>query len=110
MSITKISHANATKQSSYTRKQAAKLEETKAKLDGVKAKIKTAVANGQIESSEQLMKAELQAESHLATVEQRLAQVKDASEVSLDDLKIGLELAWDDLAISIRKIVARLTS
>lgn len=105
--VAKKTASKSVRKDAYTRKAEAQLEEAVARLETVKARLKGAVADGQIEMAETLRNAEKQADAHVETVRRRLARLRDAGEESWEDLKEGVDEAWEELAVTIKKIVGR---
>ena len=104
---TKKTAPEPARKDAYTRKAEARLEEAMARLDMVKAKIKGAVAGGQMELEATLKNAEQLADAQVETVKRRLARLREAGEDSWDDAKQGVDEAWEELSVAIKKIVAR---
>ena len=92
----------------YERQARVKLDEAQARLIIVKARIRTAVANGDLVLSEALNKAEVRADVHLRRAGLNLKGLIGADDESWDELKNVLEVAQEDIAESVRKIVSRL--
>ena len=93
----------------YARSAEAMLIEKSRKLEYVKAKIEQEIESGRIDISEQLQNAERQADSHLVTAQEKLAELNNASADSWEDLRKVVDTALDDLSQSTKKIVARLS-
>lgn len=106
--MTTKSTARPTGKSVYTRMTEARIAEAGGKLATVKARMRAVIAGGQVEAGETLQKAQAQADSQLARVQRRLDRLKDADEDSWEGHTAGIERAWDDLSLSIKKIVTRL--
>lgn len=92
----------------YEQQARVKLDEAQARLIIVKARIRTAVANGDLVLSEALNKAEVRADVHLRRAGLNLKGLIGADEESWDELKNVLEVAQEEIAESVRKIVSRL--
>lgn len=95
------------KQQAYVANIEAKLSEKTATLNFVKSKINVAKESGRIHASDQLQKAEQQADSCVAELTKMLDQLKSADSNSWEAQRYNVDKAWDDLAQSIKKIVAR---
>ena len=93
---------------SYERQARVELDEAQARLIIVKARIRTAVANGDLVLSEALNKAEVRADVHLRRAGLNLKGLIGAGDESWDEFKNVLEVAQEDIADSVRKIVSRL--
>jgi hypothetical protein len=82
-----------TTQDAYARKAEARLEELDAEIARIKAKAKGAKADAEIEYTEHL--AELREKRDFA--ERTLTEFRAAGEDAADDIKEGIERAWNDL-------------
>lgn len=71
----------------------AKLEEERAHLDLLKARAKRAVADGKIMAYEELADAE----GKLEAVKSKLKELGAATEGAFEEMKTGVETAWDSL-------------
>jgi len=91
----------------YIRNIEVRLAEKKATLRFVKRKIKLANESGRIHASDQLLKAEHQADCCVADLRKQLDQLEGADDQSWERLRYQVDVAWDDLSQSVRKIVAR---
>lgn len=85
----------------------ARICENRMKLEFVRNKVRRASSAGRIVVSEQLQSAERQAECLLQIAEQQLDKMRQADAASWESQKRNVESACDDLAQSIKKIVAR---
>jgi hypothetical protein len=103
------SDADQPKKLRYAHEANARFHEVAVKLAGVTARIRSAVATGDLEMSEQLIQVQRQAEIHLATVERRLKQLEVTDDESWQRQKQILEDGWEDLLRSMKNIVARLS-
>jgi hypothetical protein len=92
----------------YACKAETKLIETTARLDGIKTKLERATADGHLDISESLRRAQRQAEAELVNYHRRLENLKSAGEDSWMAAKAELEDAQEDLARSLKNIMARL--
>jgi len=102
--------AKAANRSRYTGDAETRCEETKAKLAIVTAQIRVAGITGSVETNKQLMKAQFQAETHLATMRRRLERLKLADDQSWPRHKQDVEDGWENLLRSIKNIVTKLSS
>lgn len=91
----------------YIRTYEAKLSLKRAQLWSIKQKVQKAAAAGRIGVSEQLRNAERGADTALATAEAKLQQLGDASDDSWERLTFESNIAWEDLARSLKVIVGR---
>ena len=102
-----VDQRSKTQKQLYVRSIEVKLAEKKVTLEFVKRKIILAMESGRIHASDQLLKAEHQADACVAILKKRLDQLKSADDESWEQQRFDLEMAWDDLSQSIKKIVAR---
>ena len=91
----------------YIRNVEVRLAAKKATLKIVKRKIRLAKEAGRIHASDQLMKAEHQADCCVADLRKQLDQLEAADDQSWEKLCYQLDVAWDELSQSVRRIVAR---
>jgi len=91
----------------YVKTLEARLSAKSAQLAYVKSRVARAADRHRIEVSEQLANAERSADSAMATMTEQLKNLHDADDEAWEDLRYDINLAWEDLAQSIRKIVAR---
>jgi len=103
-----LSKATSGTRLAYACKADTKLIETTKKLDGIKTKLERATADGRLDISESLRRAQRQAEAQLVKYQHRLENLKSASEDSWAAAKAELEDAQEDLARSLKNIMARL--
>ncbi len=92
---------------SYIQNIEVMLAQKKTTLGLVKRKINLATHSGRIHPSEQLLKAERQADACIAELRKQLDQLGSANDQSWEKLRFQVDVAWDELSQSIRKIVAR---
>jgi uncharacterized coiled-coil DUF342 family protein len=81
------------KRDAYVKKVQAKLDEWNAEIDKLEAKARAAQADAQIDLQQRV--AELRSKRDEMTV--KLQRLRDATEGAWEDLKAGLELAWEAL-------------
>ncbi|MDX1795504.1 MAG: coiled coil domain-containing protein [Hydrogenovibrio sp.] len=91
------------KKDAYENKLRAQLEEWRAEIDLLKAKAHKAEANLQIDYYQKI--EELNAS--METARKKLSELEDASGGAWEDIKIGLENAWDDLEAAIDSAKSR---
>lgn len=91
----------------YVKTLEARLSAKSAQLAYVKSRVARAADRHRIEVSEQLVNAERSADSAMATMTERVKNLHDADDETWEDLRHDIDLAWEDLAQSIRRVVAR---
>lgn len=91
----------------YVEAVSKKVDEKEAKLDYVKSKIERAVRSGRIVVSEQLRNAQQQTDAHLVVARGRLEELIGADDGTWEELRLGLDIACDNLSESLKKLVAR---
>lgn len=109
MCVTGNGSTKAAERSRYTHEAELKFQELSAKLAGIRKKTKSPVAAGRLDTSDQLAKAEYQAEKQLAIVQRTLGQLKGANNESWQFHKRDLETGWEDLMRSIKNLVSRIS-
>ena len=80
---------------------------SRAKLDAVRTTVRQAISTGRLQPSEQLERALEVMEINLAAAETRLRRLQKSGEEDWDRRRIDLESAQEDLARSIKHVVAR---
>jgi predicted kinase len=83
----------------YREKMEAQLDEQRARLDLLKAKAKRAVAEGKILAYEELAEAD----QKLDALKAKLNKIGDAGGDAWQEMKSGVEKAWDELSASCKK-------
>jgi predicted kinase len=83
----------------YREKMEAQLDEQRARLDLLKAKAKRAVAEGKILAYEELADAD----QKLDALKAKLNKIGDAGGDAWQEMKSGVEKAWDELSASCKK-------
>jgi hypothetical protein len=83
----------------YRQKMEAKLAEQQARLDLLKARAKLAVADGKIMAYEELADAE----QKLIFAKVKLKELGHASQGAFQEMKTGMENAWDALKSASQK-------
>lgn len=91
----------------YVKTLEARLSAKAAQLAYIKSRVARAADRHRIDVSEQLQNAEKRADSAMATMTERLKDLKDADDCDMEDLKRDIDLAWEDLAKSVKNVVAR---
>ncbi|SMF41793.1 coiled coil domain-containing protein [Desulfovibrio gilichinskyi] len=87
----------------YRQKIEAQLDEWEAEIDKMKAKADKVGANVQLEYYKRIEELRLKHES----VKVRLKELKGASEGAWEDLKIGVDLAWEALSEAMKSANSR---
>lgn len=91
----------------YVKTLEGRLSEKRIQLAYVKSRVARAADRHGNEVSEQLVNAERSADSAMARMTERLKNLHDADDETWEGLRRDIDLAWEDLAQSIRKVVAR---
>ena len=91
----------------YCKTLEARLSAKAAQLAYVKSRVAHAVDRHRIDVSEQLRTTETRADCAMATMTERLRDLQNADDKKIEDLKRDIDLAWEDLANSIKNVVAR---
>ncbi len=91
----------------YCKTLEARLSAKAAQLAYVKSRVAHAADGHRIDASEQLRNAEKRADCAMATMTERLRDLQNADDQNIEDLKRDIDLAWEDLANSIKNVVAR---
>lgn len=92
----------STKQA-YEQKLQSKLDEWSAQMDVLKAKADGVEAEARIEYEKQIEDLKVRK----AQASEKLAELKDASEDAWEDLKAGLDMAWDSLSDAFESAMSR---
>jgi len=100
-------HRGENDRQAHLRNLEARLAGTTATLNYVKSKIKNATVSASVHASEQLLKAEHQADYCIANLRKQLDLLASADEGSWDDHRFSVDMAGDDLSQAIKKIVER---
>lgn len=87
----------------YEKKLQAQLDECAAEITRLKAKADKSQADAQIEYYKQIEELK----SKQATADERLSELKDASEDAWEDIKAGAESAWDSLSDALKSATSR---
>ena len=90
----------------YSRAARKKLTDSRARLDGVEATIKRAISTGRLQNSAQLDRTLEATEINFAAAETQLRQLQKSGESDWDRQRVELENAWEDLARSVKSLVA----
>ena len=91
----------------YSKEARRKLIESRSKLDGVVTGVKQAITLGRLRASKQLDLALRAIEISFEAVETRLRDLQKSGEDDWEELRVQLESAWENLAHSIKNLVAR---
>ena len=91
----------------YVQSLEARLSAKAAQLAYVKSRVARAADRHRIDVSEQLRNAVKRADWAMATMTGRLRDLQDADDQNIEDLKRDIDRAWEDLANSIKNVVAR---
>ncbi|MBN1277161.1 MAG: hypothetical protein JXA35_06685 [Deltaproteobacteria bacterium] len=94
------------KRDAYVQKMKAKMDEWNADIDKLEAKAAQAKAESKIEYEKQL--EDLRAKR--SDMEYKLTELKQAGDSAWEDLKTGIELAWDSFSDSVKSAVSRFKS
>ena len=87
----------------YLKKLQGQLDEWSTEIDKLKAKADKAEADAQLEYYKQIEKFRAQQQ----TAQRKLEELKKASEDGWEDLKAGVESAYDSLANAIKSAASR---
>ncbi len=88
---------------SYEKKLQAQLNEWKADIDKLRAQADKAEADAKIKYNKEI--TELQAMQ--AAAKQKLAELKETGDDSWEELKAGIENAWDSLSKAVKSTTAK---
>ncbi len=94
------------KRDAYVQKLKAKMDEWNAEIDKIEAKADQAEAESKIEYEKQLK--DLRAKRK--DVEDKMAKLQQAGDGAWEDLKIGIESAWDSLGNAVKSAASRFKS
>jgi hypothetical protein len=87
----------------YQQKLEAQLAEWNAAIDKLKAKADKAEAEAQIEYYKQIEDMQVKQEA----AREKLTELKEAGEGGWEDLKVGLESAWNSLGDAVKSATSR---
>ncbi len=87
----------------YEKKLQAQLDECNADMIKLKAKADKVEADAQIEYYKEIEELK----SKKASVDQKLFELKEASEDAWEDLKAGADKAWDSLSDAVKSAASR---
>jgi ElaB/YqjD/DUF883 family membrane-anchored ribosome-binding protein len=87
----------------YEKKLQAQLDEWGAEIDKIKAKADKAEADAQLDYYKQI--EELQSMQQEAS--EKLAELKEAGDDALEDLKAGIQSTWDSLSKALKSAISR---
>ena len=91
----------------YSKAARKKLIESKTKLDGVAVAVRQAVETGRLKPSAQLDRAIEAMEVNFGAAELQLRMLQKSGEDEWDEHRAELDSAWENLARSIKNLVAR---
>jgi len=94
------------KRDAYVQKLKAKMDEWNAEIDKIEAKADQAEAESKIEYEKQL--EDLRAKRK--DVEDKMAELQQAGDGAWEDLKAGIESAWDSLGNALKSAASRFKS
>ncbi len=91
----------------YSKDARKRLIVSRSKLDGATTAVRQAITVGGLKSSKPLDLTVNAMEANFKDVETRLGDLQNSGEDDWEELRILLESAWENLAHSIRNLVAR---
>lgn len=94
---------NDQEQSAYRQKLEARLDQWQAEIDKLQAKAAEASADARLEHDEQIQNLRRQQQE----ARDKLNKLEDAGSEASEDLKKGLEQAWDELGEAVDKAKKR---
>ena len=97
----------AAAKAAYSKDARKKLIVSRSKLDGVTIAVRQAITVGRLKSSKQLDLAVNAMEANFKAAETQLRALQKSGEDDWEALRIPLESAWENLAHSIKNLVAR---
>ena len=103
----RIYSRKAAAKAAYSKDARKKLIVSRSKLDGVTIAVGQAITVGGLKSRKPLDLAVNAMEANFRDVETRLGDLQNSGEDDWEELRILLESAWENLAHSIRNLVAR---
>jgi hypothetical protein len=92
----------------YSRTAGKRLADSRARLEGLRASVKHAIAMGNLNSSESLVRAQAAIEKRLEIAESRFSDLRKSGPREWRNHRDALEDAWEDLAHSIKTLVSRI--
>lgn len=87
----------------YEKKMQARLDEWSAEIDVLKAKADTAKADARVEYYKQVEELKIKKQAAKA----KLAELRKAGDGAWEDLKTGLESAWDSMEKAVKSAASR---
>ena len=103
----RVHSRKAAAKAAYSRDARQKLIVSRSKLDGITTAVRQAITVGRMKSSPQLDLAINAMEANFKAAETQLSALQKSGEDDWDALRIQLESAWENLAHSIKNLVAR---
>ena len=97
------------KKAVYSRNAQKRLSEARTKIVGVKSTIRSAKIAGHVVVTKQLEDAQRAVDANLAAAEASLEQLRRSGEKEWIALSIGVDTAWENLSLSMKKLVAGYT-
>ncbi len=97
----------ASEKAAYSNTARKKLNESRGKLDGVKFAVRQAIETGRLTPSPQLDRAIEAMEVSFVAAEHQLGILQKSSAGEWDERRAELDSAWENLARSIKNLVAR---
>lgn len=97
------------KKAVYSRNAQRRLSEARTKIVGVKFTIRSAKIAGHLVVTRQLEDAQRAVDANLAAAEASLERLRKSGEESWKVLSIDADTAWENLSLSIKKLVAGYT-
>jgi len=94
------------KKAVYSRNAQKRLSEARTKIVGVKATIRSAKIAGHLAVTRQLEDAQRAVDANLAAAEASLERLRKSGEEDWQDLSVGADTAWENLSLSINRLVA----
>ena len=98
---------SAAARAAYSEDARKQLVVSRSKLDGIAIAVTQAITVGRMKSSPQLDLAVNAMEANFKAAETQLSALQKSGEDDWDALRIQLESAWENLAHSIKNLVAR---
>lgn len=106
--MSRTDHDTVAQRQASMRLEKVRLESARARLVEIRRHSKRAV-NGADDRAQRMLRADHQIDCHLATIEQNIARLCDEQLDSWHEVKRDLNIAWDDLAESIKDLVLRVS-
>ncbi|MGA7178595.1 MAG: coiled coil domain-containing protein [Thiobacillaceae bacterium] len=91
------------KRDAYVQKMQAKLDEWNSEIDKLAAKADSAQADAKLKYQEQVEKLKVQRDA----ARHKLDELAHASESAWEDLRTGVDLAWESISMAVKDAIAR---